>query len=306
MKGIILAGGSGTRLHPLTISVSKQLLPVYSSPMIYYPLTTLINAGVTEVLIITTPRDAETKVFENLLGNGDEFGIKISYTTQHVPDGIANALLIGREFLNGESCILILGDNIFHGDSFNSKLDSNLSCMIDCSHRYAIIFGCKVSNPSAYGVFEVHDMVQSDWHFVPSMSITNIVEKPKQTNNRMYAIPGIYWFPGDAPEKVDKLPYSSRGEREITELISAYRSEGRLFAHRCRDLTWFDAGTCDSLLEASEYVKAIEYRTGKKVACPHEAALGQDLLSFDKFKEAANRYNKSQYGEYMKHKTNTL
>lgn len=305
MKGIILAGGSGTRLHPLTISVSKQLLPVYSSPMIYYPLTTLINAGVVEVLIITTPHDNETGVFKRLLGDGSEFGIKISYEVQHEPNGIANALIIGEKFLNGDSCILILGDNIFHGDAFVDMLDKNFNCMLDCNNRYAIILGCKVHNPSAYGVFEVHDAVsQSDWSFLPSMSFSSIVEKPKVTNNRMYAIPGIYWFPGDAPGIVKDLPYSARNEREITELIDSYRSKGRLFANKCKDLTWFDAGTCDSLLEASQYVQAVEARTGIKVACPHEAALNKGLITSVQFNEIVKGFRKSQYGMYLADKNN--
>lgn len=251
----MLAGGKGTRLNPLTIAVNKQLLPVYDKPLIYYPLTTLFKARVNEILIITGSKEGE-KLFRSLLGDGSKFGAKFEYAVQEEPKGIAEAFVIGKDFIGDKSVVLILGDNIFYGSLF----DNQLSKMKDDQN---LIFGCKVDNPSSYGVP----------NFDNSGKLVSISEKPSNPSSE-YAVPGIYFYNNSVVKMVDKIKPSDRGELEITDLNNLYIDKGRMWFKKLPDATaWFDTGTCDHLLEAAMFVKAIQSRTAVAVGCPYTAAL---------------------------------
>ncbi|HEX6418308.1 MAG TPA: glucose-1-phosphate thymidylyltransferase RfbA [Acidimicrobiales bacterium] len=281
MRGIILAGGAGTRLHPITQGISKQLVPVYDKPMIYYPLSTLMLAGIDEVLVITTPHDAPQ--FERLLGDGSQFGISITYAQQPRPEGLAQAFLIGADFLGSESAALVLGDNIFYGPSLGSRLD-----------RFAhvdggAIFAYWVAEPSAYGVVEFDDGGRA----------LSIEEKPAKPRSN-YAVPGLYFYGNDVVALAGELRPSARGELEITDLNRLYLSQGRLRVEVLpRGTAWLDTGTFDSLLDASNYVHTLEARQGLKIGCPEEAAWRQGWLDDEALHERAVALSKSGYGRYL-------
>jgi glucose-1-phosphate thymidylyltransferase len=285
MKGIILAGGSGTRLYPLTKSVSKQLLPVYDKPMIYYPLSILMLAGIKEVLIISTPEDLPR--FENLLGNGSDIGMKFKYKTQSSPDGIAQAFIIGKEFIGSDCVALILGDNIFYGQGLTDFLLEGVSSVSD--DNIATIFGYHVNNPSRYGVVEFDDSNQP-------ISIDEKPQKPKSS----YAVTGLYFYPNDVVRKALRVTPSERGELEITRVNQMYLNEGRLKVQLLgRGYAWLDMGTHEDLLEASTFIETIERRQGLKVACIEEIAFDKGYISKGRLLTLANAMNINQYGQYL-------
>ena len=285
MKGIILAGGSGTRLYPLTKSVSKQLLPVYDKPMIYYPLSILMLAGIKEVLIISTPEDLPR--FENLLGNGSDIGMNFKYKSQSSPEGIAQALIIGEEFIGSDCVALILGDNIFYGQGLTDFLLEGVSSVSD--DNIATIFGYHVNNPSRYGVVEFNDSNQA-------ISIEEKPQKPKSS----YAVTGLYFYPNDVVRKALTVIPSQRGELEITEVNQMYLNEDRLKVQLLgRGYAWLDTGTHEDLLEASLFIETIEKRQGLKVACIEEIAFEQGFISKEKLLTLANSLKNNQYGQYL-------
>jgi len=285
MKGIILAGGSGTRLYPLTKSVSKQLLPVYDKPMIYYPLSILMLAGINEVLIISTPEDLPR--FENLLGNGSDIGMKFKYKTQSSPDGIAQAFIIGEEFIGSDCVALILGDNIFYGQGITDFLQEGVSSVSD--DNIATIFGYHVNNPSRYGVVEFDDSNQA-------ISIEEKPQKPKSS----YAVTGLYFYPNDVVRKALTVIPSERGELEITSVNQMYLKEDRLKVKLLgRGYAWLDMGTHEDLLEASTFIETIERRQGLKVACIEEIAFDKGYISKEKLLAVANTMSNNQYGQYL-------
>ena len=285
MKGIILAGGSGTRLYPLTKSVSKQLLPVYDKPMIYYPLSILMLAGIQEVLIISTPEDLPR--FENLLGNGSDIGMKFKYKTQSSPDGIAQAFIIGEEFIGSDCVALILGDNIFYGQGLTDFLLEGVSSVSD--DNITTIFGYHVNNPSRYGVVEFNDSNQA-------ISIEEKPQKPKSS----YAVTGLYFYPNDVVRKALTVIPSQRGELEITEVNQMYLNEDRLKVQLLgRGYAWLDTGTHEDLLEASTFIETIERRQGLKVACIEEIAFDKGYISKEKLLTLANTMSNNQYGQYL-------
>ena len=282
MRGIILAGGTGTRLHPLTIAVSKQLMPVYDKPMIYYPLSTLMLAGVTEVLCITTPGDAEQ--FQRLLGDGSAFGISISYAVQPRPEGLAQAFVIGADFIGSEAVALVLGDNIFYGPG----LGAQLAKYTDVSG--GVVFAYRVNNPSEYGVVEFDD----------GFRVVSIEEKPAHPKSH-YAVPGLYFYDNDVISVASQLKPSARGELEITDVNSAYLSEGRLRVEVLpRGTAWLDTGTFDSLIDAADFVRVIQARQGQKVGCPEEIAWRLGLLDDRALLSRADELDRSGYGEYLR------
>ena len=282
-KGIILAGGSGTRLYPMTNVVSKQLLPVFDKPMIYYPLSTLMLAGIREILIISTPEDLPR--FESLLGTGAQWGVDIKYAVQPSPDGIAQALIIGAEFLSGAPCALILGDNIFHGAGFGVKLQE---ISID-STRQLTLFACQVHDPERYGVAEINREGR----------LLGIEEKPSQPKSN-YAVTGLYFYDEEAPRLAKSLVPSGRGELEITALNNAYLSHSSVHVERLdRGHVWFDTGTPESLSEAAQYVQAIEHRQGVKIHCPEEISLHKGWIQPDDLVRRADQLKNSAYGRYL-------
>jgi glucose-1-phosphate thymidylyltransferase len=281
MRGIILAGGSGTRLHPVTIGVSKQLVPVYDKPMVYYPLTTLMLAGIRDILVITTPHDAAQ--FERLLGDGSHLGINLTYAQQPSPDGLAQAFTIGADFIGGESSALVLGDNLFYGPGFGRQLQR----FADLDG--AAVFAYWVSDPTAYGVVE----------FDESGRALSLEEKPQRPRSS-YAIPGLYFYDNDVIAIAKDLEPSARGEYEITDVNRAYLHQGRLSVQVLeRGFAWLDTGTFDSLNDASNFIATVEHRQGLKIGCPEEVAWRQGFLSDDELRERAEALVKSGYGEYL-------
>jgi glucose-1-phosphate thymidylyltransferase len=281
MRGIILAGGTGSRLHPITVGVSKQLLPVYDKPMIYYPLSTLILAGIRDVLIITTPTDAAA--FNRLLGDGSQFGISITYAIQAVPDGIAHAFILGRDHIGTQSVALMLGDNIFYGPGLGTRL-SRFS-EVDGG----TIFAYRVSDPGRYGVVEFDDRHRA----------VSLEEKPKRPRSE-YAVPGLYFYDNNVVDIASGLTPSDRGEYEITDVNRAYLEMGKLSVEVLpRGTAWLDTGTFDSLLQASNYVHTIEERQGLKIGVPEEAAWRRGFISDDHLRERAELQYKSGYGRYL-------
>ena len=281
MKGIVLAGGSGTRLWPLTKSTSKQLLPVYDKPMIYYPISTLMLSGIREILIITTPSDLN--IFKNLLGDGSDFGISLSYKVQEKPEGLAQALTIGEDFLGENSCLLILGDNIFHGVGLGAELIHSLP------NNGAHVFTYNVSNPSDYGVLEVDSNNQP----------ISIIEKPKTFVSNL-AVTGLYFFDNHAAEFAKTIKPSARGELEITSLIEIYLRSGKLtFTHLTRGTAWLDTGSPEKLNDASAFVRIIEERTGLKIGCPEEIALTNNWITSEFLQSRILKYGNSDYGKYL-------
>ena len=282
-KGIILAGGSGTRLYPLTIGVSKQILPVFDKPMIYYPLTVLMLADIKEVLIITTPADREQ--FEQALGDGSQWGVSLSYTVQPAPDGLAQAFVLADQFLNGAPSALVLGDNIFFGHGLPSLLQR-----ADKSEMGATVFGYRVSDPERYGVV----------NFGADGRAIGIEEKPDQPQSK-YALTGLYFVDETAPERAKRVLPSSRGELEITSLLESYLDEDQLDVQKIgRGYAWLDTGTHVSLLDAANFVKTLTERQGQQVGSPDEVAFQAGWISRDDLLDRANRFGKNAYGEYLK------
>lgn len=285
MKGIILAGGSGTRLYPITKGVSKQLVPIYDKPMIYYPLSVLMLAGIKEVLIITTPQDQQS--FINLLGDGSELGMRFEYVVQPSPDGLAQAFILGEEFLNGDDACLVLGDNIFYGHGLTELLAKSIKNIKD--ENKATVFGYYVSDPQRYGVAEFND----------SGDVISIEEKPKEPKSN-YAVVGLYFYPNDVVKKAKNVKPSDRGELEITTLNQDYLNENRLKVELMgRGYAWLDTGTHESLLEASSFIQTIENRQSLKVACLEEIAYEMGYISKEKLLELAEPLKKNQYGQYL-------
>ncbi|MGO5078911.1 glucose-1-phosphate thymidylyltransferase RfbA [Lactobacillus amylovorus] len=285
MKGIILAGGSGTRLYPLTLVTSKQLLPVYDKPMIYYPLSTLMLAGIKDILIISTP--ADTPRFEKLLGNGSQFGVKLSYKVQPSPDGLAQAFTLGKDFINGEPCAMILGDNIFYGNGFTKLLKQAAD---DARNGRATVFGYYVNDPERFGVVD----------FDKDGKAISIEEKPEHPKSN-YAVTGLYFYPAGVSEKAARVKPSARGEVEITSLNDMYLQEGNLDVQLLgRGYAWLDTGTMRSLVDASNYVKMVEERQGVSISAPEEIAYIHGWISKDKLLDAAKHYGKSPYGQHLK------
>lgn len=285
MKGIVLAGGSGTRLYPITKGISKQLLPVYDKPMIYYPVATLMEAGIRDILIISTPRDLP--LFHNLLGDGAAFGVRFSYVEQPSPDGLAQAFLLGEEFLGGEPGCLILGDNIFHGSEFVPKLQRAIDNAQTAGR--ATIFGYQVKDPQRYGVAEIG----------ADGALLSIEEKPSRPKSN-YAVVGLYFYPADVVAHAKEITPSARGELEITSLNDAYLRQGRMDIQILGNgFAWLDTGTYQSLSEAGSYIEAIQNRQGIKVACLEEIAYRRGWISREQLQAAAREIN-NEYGEYLK------
>ena len=286
MKGIILAGGAGTRLYPLTMVTSKQLLPVYDKPMIYYPLSTLMLAGIKDILIISTP--ADTPRFENLLGSGSQFGVNLSYCVQPSPDGLAQAFLLGEEFIGSEACAMVLGDNIFYGNGFSRILKTAVENAEQKSR--ATVFGYYVNDPQRFGIVE----------FDPDGRVVSVEEKPAHPKSN-YAITGLYFYPAGVSQMAHAVRPSSRGELEITTLNDMYLQKNALDVQLLgRGFAWLDTGTMDSLVEAADFVQMVEKRQGIKISAPEEIAYKYGWISYEKLLESAERYGKSPYGAHLK------
>ena len=285
MKGIILAGGSGTRLYPITKGVSKQLVPIYDKPMIYYPLSVLMLAGIKEVLIISTPHDLPR--FKDLLGDGSDLGMCFEYVVQPSPDGLAQAFLLGEEFLGGDDACLVLGDNIFYGHGLTNLLAQSVKNAQE--ENKATVFGYYVSDPERYGVAEFND----------NGDVVSLEEKPKEPKSN-YAVVGLYFYPNDVVQKAKKVKPSDRGELEITTLNQDYLAQNRLKVELMgRGYAWLDTGTHESLLEASTFIQTIEHRQSLKVACLEEIAYEMGYISKEKLLELAEPLKKNQYGQYL-------
>ncbi|MBE8890355.1 glucose-1-phosphate thymidylyltransferase RfbA [Klebsiella grimontii] len=283
MKGIVLAGGSGTRLYPLTQGVSKQLMPIYDKPMVYYPISVLMLAGIKDILIISTPDDMPA--FKRLLGSGEQFGISFSYAVQPNPDGLAQAFLIGEKFINGDSCALVLGDNIFFGESFGRKLEN-----VMCRKAGATVFGYQVMDPERFGVVEL----DADNRAI------SLEEKPARPKSN-WAVTGLYFYDNDVVDLAKQVKPSARGELEITSLNEMYLKKGNLHVEKLgRGFAWLDTGTHESLLEASQFIHTIEQRQGFKVACLEEISFRKGWLSAESVLKQANLLSKTQYGQYLR------
>ncbi|NLH37835.1 MAG: glucose-1-phosphate thymidylyltransferase RfbA [Thermotogaceae bacterium] len=286
MKAIILAGGSGTRLHPITKVTSKQLLPVYDKPMVYYPLSVLMLAGMRDILVISTPTD--TPRFEELLGDGSQFGINLSYAVQPSPDGLAQAFIIGEEFIGDDNCAMVLGDNIFYGHGLTTLLRDAVRKVEEGD--LASVFAYYVEDPQRYGVVEFDE----NGHAI------SLEEKPKEPKSN-YAVVGLYFYPKGVSQYAKQLKPSWRNELEITDLNAIYLSEGRLNVEILgRGFAWFDTGTFDSLLEAAEFVKTVQKRQGIVISSPEEIAYNNGWISKEQLLQAAEKYGKSEYGKYLK------
>ena len=285
MKGIILAGGSGTRLYPLTMVTSKQLLPIYDKPMVYYPLSTLMLAGIRDILIISTPSDLPN--FERLLGDGSDYGVHFSYKVQPSPDGLAQAFILGEEFIGNEPCAMVLGDNIFYGNGFSKSLRA---AVVNAESGRATVFGYYVPDPERFGVVA----------FDESGRAISIEEKPKSPKSN-YAVTGLYFYPAGVAEKAKQVKPSARGELEITTLNEMYLSDGLLDVQLLgRGFAWLDTGTMDSLAEATDFVKMIQNRQGIEISAPEEIAYKNGWITKDELLRSAEKYGKSPYGQHLK------
>ena len=285
MKGIVLAGGAGTRLYPLTMVTSKQLLPVYDKPMIYYPLSTLMMAGIRDILIISTPTDLPN--FERLLGDGSQFGIRLSYKVQPSPDGLAQAFLLGEEFIGDDCCAMVLGDNIFYGSGFRARLKQAAA---DAQQGRASIFGYYVNDPERFGIVE----------FDANGKVLSVEEKPQHPKSN-YAITGLYFYNKEVVRMAKQVKPSARGELEITTLNDMYLKQDELDVQLLgRGFAWLDTGTMDSLVEAADFVRMIEKRQGIKISAPEEIAFKYGWIDRDTLLESAERYGKSPYGQHLK------
>ena len=286
MKGIILAGGSGTRLYPLTMVTSKQLLPVYDKPMVYYPLSTLMLAGIKDILIVSTPADLPN--FERLLGDGSAFGVDLSYKVQPSPDGLAQAFIIGEEFIGDKACAMVLGDNIFYGNGFGRLLRSAVE---DAErNQRATVFGYYVPDPERFGVVEFNDNGQA----------VSIEEKPKQPKSN-YAVTGLYFYPSGVSAKAKQVKPSARGELEITTLNEMYLNDRLLDVQLLgRGFAWLDTGTMDSLVEATDFVQMVQNRQGIEISAPEEIAFINGWIEKDKLMQSAEKYGKSPYGAHLR------
>jgi glucose-1-phosphate thymidylyltransferase len=281
-KGIILAGGSGTRLYPLTLATSKQLMPVYDKPMIYYPLATLMLAGIREVLVITTPRDNEA--FKNLLGDGSQWGMRIEYKIQEHPNGLAEAFIIGEDFIGEDNVALILGDNLFYGDNMQKVLT-----MANSREDESTIFGYRVDDPRRYGVVEINEEGKA----------ISIVEKPEEPKSD-YAVPGLYFYTNDVIQIAKTIQPSARGELEITTVNEVYMNQGKLNVEKLgRGIAWFDTGTHDALIETAQFVQTIEKRQGLQICCPDEIAFENGWIRREQLAKLAEPLMKTNYGKYL-------
>lgn len=287
MKGIILAGGSGTRLYPITEGISKQLMPIYDKPMIFYPLATLMLAGIKDILVITTPEDQPA--FKKLLKDGHQFGIEISYVVQPSPDGLAQAFILGEEFIGDDCCAMVLGDNIFYGNGFNGLLEDAKK---NAENGYATIFGNQVKDPERFGIMEIDESESGTY-------VISVEEKPKEPKSN-YAITGLYFYPKGVSEKAKEIKPSKRGELEITTLNDMYLKEENLKAEILGEgFTWFDTGTFDSELDAANMIRTIETNKDKVICCPEQIAYYKNWITKEELQERATLLSKNTYGQYL-------